>query len=50
MTRFAYPGVYVDEFSTAKRIEGVSIFVLGVLIGIAAAMAIDRLCRRRRRA
>lgn len=49
MTRFAHPGVYVDEFSPAKRIEGVSTFVLGVLIGVAAAMAIDRLRGRWRR-
>jgi hypothetical protein len=42
MTRLTYPGVYIDEFSSAKRIEGVSTFILGMLLGIVAAIAFER--------
>jgi len=48
MTRLTYPGVYIDEFSSPKRIEGVSTFILGMLIGIVAAIAFDRSLRCRR--
>jgi len=40
------PGVYLEEVSyRAKAIEGVSTFVLGVVIGVAVALAVDRMRR-----
>jgi hypothetical protein len=49
-TDFPFPGVYINEYGSARRIEGAPIFILGVFIGIVAAMAIDRLRIRRRHA
>jgi len=47
MPEYLSPGVYVEDVSyRAKAIEGVSTFVLGVVIGVAAAVAVDRLRRR----
>jgi phage tail sheath protein FI len=46
----AYPGVYVEEVSfRAKLIHGVETFILGAMIGVAAAIAASALRRRRRR-
>jgi len=46
------PGVYVEEVSyRSKAIEGVSTslgaFVLGIFLGVVAAIAVDRARRRR---
>ena len=47
MPELLFPGVYVDEVSyRAKAIEGVATFVLGIVIGVAASIAVDRLRRR----
>jgi len=51
------PGVYVEETGyQSKTIEGVSTntggfagFVLGVLLGVVVALAVDKARRRRRR-
>jgi hypothetical protein len=50
MTDFRFPGVFINEYGSARRIEGAPTFILGVFIGVIAAMAIDRLRIRRRRA
>ena len=50
MTDFDYPGVYVEEVSfRAKLIDGVVTFTLGVMIGVAAAVAAEQLRRCWRR-
>jgi phage tail sheath protein FI len=48
MTEYLHPGVYVEEVSYRTRvIDGVATLVVGMLIGVAASIAIDRLCRPR---
>lgn len=46
MPRVSYPGVYVEEISPAAAIPGVVTFAIGVLIGVAAAVAAGRLRHR----
>jgi hypothetical protein len=47
---FDYPGVYVEEISfRAKLIDGVAMLTIGFVIGVAAAIAVDRLRRCWRR-
>jgi phage tail sheath protein FI len=48
MPEYLHPGVYVEEVSYRTRvIDGVATFVLGMLVGVAASIAIDRLRRAR---
>ena len=47
MMDFPFPSVYVNEFSSGRRIEAVPTFILGVFIGVVAAIALDRFRRRR---
>jgi hypothetical protein len=50
MAKFDYPGVYLEESSfRAKVIEGVATLTIGVMIGLAAAVAARRLRRCRGR-
>jgi phage tail sheath protein FI len=48
MTEYLHPGVYVEEVSyRTKVIDGVATLVVGMLIGVAVSIAIDRLrCAR----
>jgi hypothetical protein len=47
---YKYPGVYVEEVSfRAEMIDGVATFILGVMIGVAAAIAAGALRRCWRR-
>lgn len=45
----SYPGVYVDEVGLAAAIPGVVTLAIGVLIGVAAALAAERFRHRCRR-
>jgi phage tail sheath protein FI len=46
MAEYLEPGVYVEEVSYRSRvIEGVATLVVGMLIGVTASIAIDRLRR-----
>jgi phage tail sheath protein FI len=48
MTEYLHPGVYVEEVNyRTKVIDGVATLVVGMLIGVAASIAIDRLRRAR---
>ena len=57
MPEYLAPGVYVEETGyRSKAIEGVSTstsgfagFVLGVFLGVAVSIAVDKARRRRRR-
>jgi phage tail sheath protein FI len=47
MAEYLAPGVYVEEVGfRAKSIAGVSTFLLGIILGVAASLAVDRLRRR----
>jgi hypothetical protein len=41
------PGVYLEEVGfRAKSIPGVFVFLIGIVLGVAASVAVDRLRRR----
>jgi hypothetical protein len=42
----SYPGVYLEEFGPAKAIAGVATFIVGVLVGVAVSLVLDRLRRQ----
>jgi hypothetical protein len=42
----SYPGVYIEEFGPAKAIAGVAAFIVGVLVGVAVSLVLDRLRRQ----
>ena len=46
MPRVSYPGVYIEEVGLAAAIPGVVTFAIGVLIGVAAAIAAEGLRHR----
>jgi phage tail sheath protein FI len=44
MTEYLHPGVYVEEVTyRMKVIDGVATLVVGMLIGVAVSIAIERL-------
>jgi hypothetical protein len=48
MPEYLHPGVYIEEVSyRTKVIDGVVTLVVGMLVGVATSIAIDRLRRAR---
>jgi hypothetical protein len=47
MAEYLAPGVHLEEVGfRAKSIPGVSVFLFGVILGVAASVAVDSLRRR----